>query len=109
LSEFLQMAMDGSFSLESALERFLTRCPKLATIDKLQRFVEAVLHSTCFSFFFCLHEIWCFFMCSLGANGIIKQKDIMVFCFVLFFWGLAGAYCDGRRSGEVVGRAVSEP
>jgi hypothetical protein len=48
-------------------------------------------------------------MCSLGANGIIKQKDIMVFCFVLFFWGLAGAYCDGRRSGEVVGRAVSEP
>lgn len=52
MSEFLQMAMDGSFSLESALERFLTRCPKLATIDKLQRFVEAVLHSTCFSFFF---------------------------------------------------------
>lgn len=41
MSEFLQMAMDGSFSLESALERFLTRCPKLATIDKLQRFVEA--------------------------------------------------------------------
>lgn len=106
MSEFLQMAMDGSFSLESTLERFLTRCPKLSTIDKLQRFVETVLHST---FFFCLYEIWCFLCVSLGANGIIKQKDIMVFCFLLFFWGLAGAYCDGRRSGEVVGRAVSEP
>ncbi|KAJ6959314.1 midasin isoform X1 [Populus alba x Populus x berolinensis] len=34
------MAMDGSFSLESTLERFLIRCPKLSTIDKLQRFVE---------------------------------------------------------------------
>ncbi|KAJ6289869.1 hypothetical protein OIU78_025729 [Salix suchowensis] len=34
------MAMDGSFSLESAMEGFLTRCPKLSTIDKLQRLVE---------------------------------------------------------------------
>ncbi|KAJ6683499.1 hypothetical protein OIU85_007210, partial [Salix viminalis] len=34
------MAMDGSFSLESAMGGFLTRCPKLSTIDKLQRLVE---------------------------------------------------------------------
>ncbi|CAK7356901.1 unnamed protein product [Dovyalis caffra] len=34
------MAMDGSFSLESALERFLVRCPELSTIDKLRHLVD---------------------------------------------------------------------
>ena len=36
------MAIDGSFSLESQLERFLARCPKLACIPQFDSLLKKV-------------------------------------------------------------------
>lgn len=37
-----KMAIDGSFSLESALERFLSRCPKLGCLPRFSSLAKKV-------------------------------------------------------------------
>lgn len=46
------MAIDGSFSLESALERFLARCPKVGGLRHFESLVRKVLF-VAFSFGSC--------------------------------------------------------
>ena len=43
------MAIDGSFSLESELRRFLARCPKLASIPQIDSLLKKV-HETNLNF-----------------------------------------------------------
>lgn len=42
------MAIDGSFSVEYELQRFLLRCPKLAAAPQLDNLVKKVLRSSSF-------------------------------------------------------------
>lgn len=93
--ELYRMAMDGSFSLASAVERFLGRCPELASDEKLDDLVKKVFlvlrelkKDSIFNFSNAIVTIIFVFWPSLWLKELVELWVVYGFLVNVFFWGL---------------------
>lgn len=84
------MAIDGSFSIQSALERFLARCPKLQSVRQFDSLVKKV---ATFSFSeketVKKNDFFVYFLIYIHIHTYEWfQNDLFIYFFFFWVWRL---------------------